>query len=285
MRMTNPVTYRVGYVGLGNMGGGIAVHLAQAGVRLIVYDIDPQAVARVVAEGAEEAASPAHLAAESDIVIICVLNSEQLMAVLTGRDGILESSRPGQIVVIQSTVPPQTVLRAAQAAESFGVGVIDAPVSGSFDDRRNGTLAVIVGGADDVVARCRPVLEIIGNKIRHVGPLGAAEVAKLVNNAIMHTTRLAAIEAMRFAASFGVSEEMIRAVAKLCSANSWVLDNWEYFDQQTLAAMGDDAPQIRDILEAASDVGVDLPLCRETARAAAAIESNRRNFLQGRSSS
>lgn len=239
MAQSDPVTQRVGYVGLGNMGGGIAIHLARSGVQLIVYDINSDAVAKVVAEGGNGAKSLQQIAREADVVVVCVLDSEQVIDVVLGQNGILDNSRPGQVIIIQSTVIPQTILRVAEAARERGVDVIDAPVSGSFEDRLNGTLAVIVGGDERVVDRCRPVLETIGSKVRHVGPLGSAEVAKLANNAIMHTTRLAAIEVMRFAAAYGVSEEMVRSVAKVSSADSWVLDNWSYFDAQTVSAIGE----------------------------------------------
>lgn len=280
MAQSSSVTQQVGYVGLGNMGGGIAIHLARAAVRLIVYDINPDAVTKIVVEGGRAAASLQQIAEEADIVLICVLDSEQVIDVVLGQNGILDNSRPGQVIIIQSTVVPQTILHVAEAASKRGVAVLDAPVSGSFEDRLNGTLAVIVGGDQTVVDRCRPLLETIGNKVRHVGPLGSAEVAKLANNTIMHTTRLAAIEVMRFAAAYGVSEEMVRSVAKVSSADSWVLDNWSYFDAQTKSAIGDDAPQIRNLLEAADYRGVDLPLCRATADAAPRIEVGRRQLLQ-----
>lgn len=280
MERSNYETQRVGYIGLGNMGGGIATHLVRAGVPLIAYDINPDAVEKVVTAGGKGAESVRQVTEEADILIVCVLDSAQVIDVVAGPNGILEHSRPGQIVIIQSTVIPQTIVRVADAARERGVDLIDAPVSGSFDDRLNGTLAVIVGGDETVVERCRPVLETIGNKVRHVGPLGSAEVAKLANNAIMHTTRLAAIEIMRFAAAYGVSEDMVRAVAKVCSADSWVLDNWGYFDAQTMLAIGDDAPQIRNALEAAEHRDIDLPLCRATADIAPSIESGRRRQLQ-----
>lgn len=272
---------RVGYIGLGNMGGGIATHLVRAGVPLFAYDTNPDAVQKIVAEGGKAAESLRQITEDADILVVCVLDSAQVLDVVAGENGILQHCRPGQVVIIQSTVIPQTILRLADAAKERGVDLIDAPVSGSFEDRLNGTLAVIVGGDAAVVERCRPLLETIGNKVRHVGPLGSAEVAKLANNAIMHTTRLAAIEAMRFAAAYGVTEDMVRAVAKVCSADSWVLDHWAYFDAQTKLAIGDDAPQIRDALEAAGHRDVDLPLCRAAAGNAPAIESGRRHLLQG----
>lgn len=273
------VSHRVGYVGLGDMGGGIAVHLAQSGVDLAVFDLNADAIARVVSEGAKPAASLAELAAATDIIVICVLDSAQVKAVVAGPGGLLEHGRRGQVIVIQSTVVPQTVVDVAAMAASHGIDVIDAPVSGNVEDRLNGTLAVIVGGEEDVVARCLPVLEIIGSPVIHVGPLGSGQVAKLANNSITLTTRLAAIEIMRFTAAYGVSEAKLRAVAKASSADSWVLDNWSYFDDHTRAAHGDNAPQVCEAVEAGEARGLEMPLSRAVMANSHAIEAGRRVVL------
>jgi 3-hydroxyisobutyrate dehydrogenase len=261
-RVLNEVTERVGYVGLGDMGGGIATHLARSGVDLTVYDVSPAAVERLVVEGANAATSPANLMGAVDIAVVCVYNAAQVRDVVHGQDGLLSNARAGQVIVVQSTVPPDTVLAVAEVAADHGVGVVDAPVSGNTDDRLNGTLVVMVGGEDTVLDRVSPLLATIGDPVIVVGPLGSGAVAKLANNTIMQATRNAALEVMAFAAAFGLSEAKIREACRAGSAQSWVLANWEYYDYQAARGAGAAAPQVRETVAAAAGRGVDLPLSR-----------------------
>lgn len=218
----------VGYVGLGNMGGGIATHLAEVGVDLVVFDLKAEAIAAVEAAGARGASSLEELVAAVDVVIVCVDPEKQVVKVV---DLLAEFLLSGQTVIIQASVPPAWVGQMADSVAAKGVKLYDAPVSGSHEDRRNGTLAVLTGASRETVGAEHELLSSIGIPL-YLEALGGGEVAKLANNAVMTATRLATTESFAFGRAFGVSEENLAKAIAISSGNSWALENWGYFDEQ-----------------------------------------------------
>lgn len=225
-------------------------------MRLVVFDLKPAAVAAVVAKGAKSAASLAELAAASDVIIVCVDPHGQVMRVV---DELAEFLRPGQTVIIQSSVSPASVIEMAEVVAKKGVKLYDAPVSGSHEDRRNGTLSVLTGATAEGVGAETALLESIGRPL-YLNALGGGEVAKLANNAIMTVTRLATIESLEFGRAFGVSEEDLAKAVMISSGGSWVLDNWEYFDEQLRSGftLRMSSKQSKEILETAESRDVRM---------------------------
>lgn len=165
----------VGYVGLGDMGGGIATHLAEVGVKLVVFDLNQKAIDALVAKGARAAKSLQDVASSSDVIIICVDPESQVPKVL---DGLLPHMHAGQTVIIQSSVPPQWLSDMAERVADVGARLFDAPVSGSHQDRLNGTLSVLAGTSAESVGDVGDLLNSIGQPL-YLDSLGAGEVAKL----------------------------------------------------------------------------------------------------------
>jgi 3-hydroxyisobutyrate dehydrogenase-like beta-hydroxyacid dehydrogenase len=252
------VTYarRVGYIGLGTMGAGIAMRLGRVGVDLTVFDLRKEAVEELVAVGATGAESLDQLVARSDAVIVCVDPAEAVLKVVGELVGSLASRH---VVLIQSSVPPAMLLECARLVAPTGAKLYDAPVSGSMQDRLNGTLSVLVGAPEESVGSERELLETIGRPL-YFGSLGGGEIAKLANNAMMSVTRRAVSEVMAFAAAYGLSEDDVRRAAAISSGASWVLDNWEDFNEQhrngTILRLG--GRQAEEIIAAAADKGVRM---------------------------
>lgn len=217
----------IGFVGLGNMGKGMAVNLARAGVDLYVYDLQAEVVEELRTLGAKAVASNRELGERCDIIEIVVVSDRQLEQVVLGDgkgdDGILAGARPGTILVIHSTVHPDTCRRLAEAAAAKEVGVIDAAVSGAEERSKDGSLTLMVGGPVELVDACRPLFEIVGDRVFHLGDLGRGQVAKLCNN-LMSIVNLATVEeALRLAERAGIDEKKMIEIASVSTGESWAL--------------------------------------------------------------
>ncbi|MEC3909611.1 NAD(P)-dependent oxidoreductase [Sphingobium sp. CR2-8] len=219
-------TGSVGYVGLGDMGGAIAQRLVYAAIDLIVFDLDDDAIARLVAKGARAAASLFDLVQNAGVVFICV---DPEPAVETVIEEILEFVRPDQTLIIQSSVSPQVVIDASEKAKLKGVRLFDAPVSGTYRDRQNGTLAVPTGAAREDIGHIATLLELIGRPI-YLKTVGGGEIAKLANNAVSSITRSGLMEAIELAEAYGVAEADLLEVLSVGSGSSFVVKNWSFFD-------------------------------------------------------
>jgi 3-hydroxyisobutyrate dehydrogenase-like beta-hydroxyacid dehydrogenase len=270
---------RVGYVGLGNMGAGIATRLVSVGMDVVVFDLRKEAVEELVAEGATGAGSLEELAAASDTVLLCVDTTNAVLAVVKE---LAEYLTPNHTVIIQSSVAPAVVFEAAQIVETTGAKLYDGPVSGSMEDRLNGTLSVLVGASEESVGAERALLEAMGQPL-YFDALGGGEVAKLSNNAIMTVTRRAAAEVMAFAAAYGLSEDDVRRVAAISSGQSWVLDNWEYQNEQHRngAVLRLGAKQVEGILAVAADKGVRMRMLEALREHGEEIDKERYRLLTG----
>ena len=196
---------RIGFIGLGKMGGPMARNLIDAGHSLVVHDLDPAAAAPHRERGASWADSPREVALASDIVLTSLPGPREVEQVALGEGGLIEGLAPGAVYVDTSTGSPTVIRRVAGRIEAAGAHMVDAPVSGGPMGAEAGNLAVMVGGDGGAFERVRPVLEVLGSSIAHVGDVGAGTVAKLVHNAISMTTRIAIQEGMALAVKAGVS--------------------------------------------------------------------------------
>ena len=216
----------VGFVGLGTMGEPMAANLARSGQPLTVIDVRPEPMDRLVALGAKPAASLAALAAGCDVVLVAVVDEPQLDAVLLGADGVFANARAGTVVVVHSTVGPAACLRLETEAASRGIFLLDAPITGGPSGAVAGTLSILVGGSDSALDTCRPALEAISREIFHLGGVGAGQLAKLANNAVLAVTLHGVHEALRLAEGGGLRRQAMLDVLCAGSGDSWVARSW-----------------------------------------------------------
>ncbi|MBR0568117.1 NAD(P)-dependent oxidoreductase [Azoarcus sp. L1K30] len=215
---------KVGLVGLGAMGMPMARHLMAAGHALAVWARRPESAAVLAREGVAVCATPAALAARSEIVISIVTGSVDVEALITGRDGLAQGFAAGAIHVDMSTIAPETARRMAAHCAGIGVGWLDAPVSGGAQGALDATLAIMVGGDEATLERVRSLLEVLGTRIVHVGPAGAGQVAKACNQMVMVSAIQACAEAMHLARAHGVDVGAVRKALMGGSAASRMLD-------------------------------------------------------------
>ncbi|MDQ3492046.1 MAG: NAD(P)-dependent oxidoreductase [Chloroflexota bacterium] len=216
---------RVGFCGLGTMGGAMAANLRRAEFLLTVWNRSAGRATPLLELGAAEAASPRAVAEASDVVVICVSDSPDVEAVLFGPDGVAEGARPGALVVDCSTISPAASRDFAARLGEQGVAMVDAPVSGGSEGAQKGTLTIMVGGDEVDVARARPILEAMGRSITHMGPLGAGQATKAVNQVILCGTYLGVAEGLVLAMRSGLDPERVVEALGGGAAASWVLEN------------------------------------------------------------
>ena len=211
---------KVGFIGLGGIGKPMAINVARAGFDLIVNDLRDQPVAELRGHGARVAASAREVAAAADIVLASLPSNAASEAVALGADGVLAGAEAGDIYVELSTISPEVVHTIAARAAERGVAVLDAPVSGGVEQRREGTLSVMVGGDAAALNRAMPVLQAFGRKIFHVGGSGAGATVKLVNNLLAGINMVATMEALTLGVKAGLSVETLQDVIGASSGGS-----------------------------------------------------------------
>ena len=216
---------RIGFVGLGTMGASMAANLARAGAPLTVWNRTAGRASALLELGAREAATPAELAAASDVVVVCVSDTPDVEAVLFGSAGVSDGVAPGALIIDCSTISPAATRDFGSRLAERGVGMVDAPVSGGSEGARLGTLTIFVGGSDTDVARARPVLEAIGRTITHLGPLGNGQAAKAVNQVIIGGAYLGVAEGIVLGIRAGLDPHLLVEALSGGAAQSWVLAN------------------------------------------------------------
>jgi 3-hydroxyisobutyrate dehydrogenase len=254
---------RVGFVGLGIMGGHMARNLLNAGFQLTVWNRTASRAEPLRAEGAAVAGSPAEVAAASEVTVSCVSDSPDVESVALGPGGIIEGGRPGSVYIDCSTIAPSAARRVAQAMAERGITMLDAPVSGGDAGARAATLSIMVGGDEEAFEACRPVFEAMGKTIVHAGPGGAGQVVKLCNQAAGALHLLAMAEAITLCRRAGVEPAKMLEAVSAGAAGSWMLSNLA-----PRALRGDFAPgfmvelqqkDLRLVLEAAAETRTALP--------------------------
>jgi 3-hydroxyisobutyrate dehydrogenase len=271
---------KVGVIGLGDIGAGVAANFEKAGFELSVCDVRAEATA--LFEGrAHIAASPAELSARCEVVVVAVVSDAQLESVVAGPEGVLAGITPGagaaQILVL-STVGIETVRRMAESASAAGSELVDCGVSGGPVAAAEGKLVAMVGGTDEAVERVRPVIEAFASLVLHMGPAGAGLQAKLSRNIVQYGSWLAAFEGQRLAEAAGIelaklaqaireSDAMIGGASRLMFRET-VEPFDETADHRLVEAMRAGAnlahKDLRAALELAGDLGVSLPLTELT---------------------
>ncbi len=217
--MTAP---KIGWIGLGAMGGAMARRIVQAGHEVTVYDLRPEAITSLSADGARGASSVTDLAAQADMVFVCLASEAASLAVATE---IFAASNKPDIYVEHSTLTPRTMKQLAEMALAAGVTFLDAPVSGSKVAREVGKLSVMVGGDDDAVARIRPILDCVGSNIFHLGAVGTGSVAKISNNLIALTNVLSVMQGLLLGVRNGIPMERLRDAVMAGTASSPIVQH------------------------------------------------------------
>jgi len=214
---------RVGFVGLGTMGGRMVRRLVQAGYVPVVYDRVAALRQALGAAGAKEVESVAEVVTQSDVVFSSLPMPADVEDVYTGPEGALNVARPGQIFVDLSTIDPATARRVSTELTTRGVSFLDAPVSGGSTGADAGTLAVMVGGDTKALDTVRPILGAFSNRIFHVGPVGAGSVVKLANQLLVGVNTIAAMEAVTFAVHAGIHPSLLLDVLSSSAGDSVML--------------------------------------------------------------
>jgi len=215
---------RVGFVGLGIMGKPMAMNLLKAGCPLTVFNRSPGPQNELVMAGATSAGSPKDVADQSDIVITMLPDSPDVERVVLGKDGVLEGLHSRGLVIDMSTVLPSLARNIQDKARQKGCMALDAPVSGGQVGARNATLSIMVGGTVSAFERAKPILEIMGKNIVHVGEAGAGQVTKAANQIVVAVTIAAVSEALVLAAKAGVDPSRVREALLGGFAQSPILD-------------------------------------------------------------
>jgi 2-hydroxy-3-oxopropionate reductase len=200
---------KIGFIGLGIMGKPMSRNLMKAGHELVVYDIRPEPVEELVAEGAARGSSPRDVAARSEIVITMLPDGPEVEQVILGPDGVLEAARPGLIVVDMSSISPVVAQKVGEESKKRGVEFLDAPVSGGEPGAINATLAIMVGGEQATFEKVLPIFQAMGKTITLTGPVGAGNVTKLANQIIVALNIAAVGEALVLATKAGVNPEVV----------------------------------------------------------------------------
>jgi 3-hydroxyisobutyrate dehydrogenase len=203
----------------------MARNIAKAGFPLTVWARRPEAAAAIMSEGASGAESPRDLAAASDVVVTMVTNSPDVEELVTAEHGLLAGAHPGLVIVDMSTISPEVSRELADRCAARGVGFLDAPVSGGTQGARAGTLSIMVGGDAETFERVRPVFTAMGSKLFHVGPSGAGEVVKLINNILAGVIAAATAEALVLGKKAGADVATMAEVVGASTGASWQLAN------------------------------------------------------------
>ncbi len=211
----------VGFVGLGNQGAPIAKKIAAAGWPLHVWARDAESLTSFAAAGATISASPMALGEACDLVGVCVTSdADVLEIVLRDGRGILYGMKRGGIIAVHATVAPETVISLAETARPHGVQILDAPVSGGPRGAEAGTMTVMAGGEADVLAKATPVLRTFASTIAHLGPLGAGQIMKLLNNNLAYANMALGVVALELAQKIGLDQASAAQVIKVSSGAS-----------------------------------------------------------------
>jgi 3-hydroxyisobutyrate dehydrogenase len=217
------IVMKIGYIGIGIMGRPTAGNLLKAGHNLYIYNRTPAKCDSLAAQGATVCRSPAEVAENVEVVFINVPDTPDVEQVIFGSDGISQSARAGLIVVDNSTISPSATRQFAQRLKEKGVEYLDAPVSGGCAGAQKGTLAIMVGGDEQVFRKCLPLFEILGSKIVRAGPVGMGQTTKACNQLFFAMHMLACCEGISLAKKAGLDPADMVSVVSSGAGGSYAL--------------------------------------------------------------
>ena len=249
---------KVGFVGVGMMGGPMCSNLMKKGHQTVIFDINKDALARMKGAGATVAGSPKEVAAQVDIVFTSLPMPADVEKVILGPDGIAAGAKKGTIIADMSTNAPAVVQRLAKELAPQGITLIDSPVSGGVDGAEAATLAIMCSGDKVAFDKVKPLLECMGKNVFHLGAIGMGNVAKLVNNMVSFCNLVTACEAMALAKRAGLDPDVMAGVMQTASGDSASLKRVKR------KAIHGDFKQEFALNLAYKDLGLALELGKET---------------------
>ena len=261
---------KVGLIGLGNMGRGMALTLKRKGFDVVGTDVNPSIRTSLAKEGISVRETIGEVVSECDIVMLSLPTAHIVEQVVSGPNGILTNAKPGLLVVDTSTSHPDTTRRLAGALNAAGMSMLDAPVSGGPKGAITGTMAMVIGGAKEDLERAEPVLTAMTAKRVHVGAIGAGHVAKIANNLFAAAHLLIAGEVTRMAAKAGVPTEQLLQGINAGSGRSFITEhsyptwimNGQFDSGFTMKLMRKDVRLSQELISA---LAIDLPMSAKVA--------------------
>jgi 2-hydroxy-3-oxopropionate reductase len=255
---------KIGFIGLGIMGKPMAKNLIKAGYELIVRDFNQAAVEELVGLGAKSGTSGADVASQSDIIITMLPNSPHVKEVVLGQGGVIEGAKPGTTVIDMSSIAPLASREIYAALEAKGIDMLDAPVSGGEPKAIDGTMSVMVGGKKEIFDRYYDVMKAMAGSVVYVGEIGAGNIAKLCNQAVVAINIAAVSEALILAKKAGVDPDLVFQAIRGGLAGSTVLEakGPMMMDRNFKPGFRIDLhiKDLNNVLETSHGVGVSLPL-------------------------
>jgi len=215
---------KIGFIGLGIMGRPMARNLLKAGYKLVVYDVNEHAIDELVEDGAQPAKSSGDVASQCEVIITMLPNSPDVKLAVLGQHGVIDGAKPGSVLIDMSSIAPLTSKEVAEKLQQKGVVMFDAPVSGGEPKAIEGTLAIMVGGPEEIFGEVREILEVMGASVKLVGDIGSGNITKLANQIIVALNIAAIGEAMVLATKAGVDPEKVFQAIRGGLAGSTALD-------------------------------------------------------------
>ena len=220
---------QIAFIGLGNMGGPMAINLHKAGHSVKAFDLSQDACAKIKAEGLQVAASAQDAVQGAEAVITMLPASQHVEGLFLGNGNLLASIAKGTLVIDSSTIAAATSQKVAKAAEAAGIDFIDAPVSGGTGGAIAGTLTFMVGGSTAQLERARPLLEKMGANIFHAGSVGAGQTAKICNNMLLGILMIGTSEAIALGVANGLDPKVLSEIMRRSSGGNWALEKYNPF--------------------------------------------------------
>ncbi|MFQ3210478.1 MAG: 3-hydroxyisobutyrate dehydrogenase [Colwellia sp.] len=220
----NNIMANIAFIGLGNMGGPMAINLVKAGHKVCVFDLSEQAVTHVVEQGATTQAQASDCVKGAEFVISMLPAGQHVEAVYLSKNGLINHIDKGALVIDSSTIDSPTSVSVGAALLSQGINFIDAPVSGGVGGAVAGTLSFMVGGSDADFNQAKPILDNMGKNVFHAGDHGAGQVAKACNNMLLSVLMLATSEALQLGISNGLDASVLSNIMSNSSGSNWTLD-------------------------------------------------------------
>ncbi len=215
---------KVAFIGLGNMGGPMAANLLKAGHAVTVFDLNKAAVEELIAKGAEGAESASQSVAAADFVISMLPAAQHVKSLYLGENGLIKVLDKNTLVIDCSTIDAASAQEVGKALAAGGIDFVDAPVSGGVAGAAAGTLTFIVGGADALFERVKPILENMGKNIFHAGEVGAGQVAKICNNMLLSILMAGTSEALQMGINHGLDPKVLSEIMLNSSGRNWTLE-------------------------------------------------------------
>jgi 2-hydroxy-3-oxopropionate reductase len=256
---------KVGYIGLGLMGKPIAKNILKAGFPLVVHNRSREKVKERVQEGGVEAFSPAEVGSQVEVVFTNLPDSPDVEKIVFGEDGIIFGGKPGLIFVDNSTIKPAVARTIAISLAEKGILALDAPVSGGDIGAINGTLTIMVGGPSEALEKVRPIFEVMGKTITHIGDAGSGQIAKAANQIMVAAQMVAMGELLIFTQKSGANPVKVVEAIRGGAAQCWTLDVKppRLFNGNRLpgfkASM--QSKDLNIVMETAKEYGIPLPSC------------------------